>query len=98
MCSACCCAGPPPASPPDPAPGSVSADPVPGFVAAWQAARAARAARSTVSAPDPVAAAKRAQGRADRVAGGMAELRRWLDDQIGQGLAAAGRAGPQPFE
>jgi hypothetical protein len=86
------------AGPSDPAPGSVSADPVPGFVAAWQAARAARAARSTVSAPDPVAAAKRAQGRADRVAGGMAELRRWLDDQIGQGLAAAGRAGPQPFE
>lgn len=48
--------------------------------------------------PDPVAAAKRAQGRSDRVAGGMTELRRWLDDQIEQGLAAAGRAGPQPFE
>jgi hypothetical protein len=73
--------------------------PAPDFVTAWQTARAARAARATAaSAPDPVAAAKRAQGRADRVAGGMAELRRWLDDQIEQGLAAAGRAGPQPFE
>ncbi|MEV4279513.1 SWIM zinc finger family protein [Actinoplanes xinjiangensis] len=78
--------------------GSGSADPIPGSIATWQAARAARAARSPVSAPDPVAAARRAQSRADRVAGGMAELRRWLDDQIGQGLAAAGRAGPQPFE
>ncbi len=28
----------------------------------------------------------------------MAELRRWLDDQIEQGLATAGRDGPQPFE
>ncbi|MFC4064695.1 DUF5691 domain-containing protein [Actinoplanes subglobosus] len=48
--------------------------------------------------PDPAAAAKRARGRSDRVAGGMAELQRWLDDQIEQGLAVAGRAGPQPFE
>jgi hypothetical protein len=76
----------------------VSAGPAPDFVTAWQSARAARAARATTSAPDPVAAARRAQGRADRVAGGMAELRRWLDDQIEQGLAVAGRAGPQPFE
>jgi hypothetical protein len=68
--------------------------PPPEWATAWQSTRAARAK----STPDPVAAAKRAQGRADRVAGGMAELRRWLDDQVEQGLAASGRTGPQPFE
>jgi hypothetical protein len=71
--------------------------PAPPFATDWQTARAARV-KARASAPDPVAAAKRAQGRADRVAGGMAELRRWLDDQVEQGLAAAGRAGPQAFE
>jgi hypothetical protein len=87
-----------PAAPPSAPAGdsSDSIDPVvPEFVLTWQAARS-RPKRTTP--PDPVAAAKRAQGRADRVAGGMAELRRWLDDQIEQGLAATGRAGPQPFE
>ena len=69
----------------------------PSFATDWQAARAVRA-KARTAAPDPVAAAKRAQGRADRVAGGMAELRRWLDDQVEQGLAAAGRAGPPAFE
>ncbi|MBW6439367.1 SWIM zinc finger family protein [Actinoplanes hulinensis] len=69
----------------------------PEFVTRWVAARAARTSRSP-AAPDPVAAAKRAQGRADRVAGGMAELRRWLDDQVEQGLAAAGRSGPAAFD
>ncbi|GIE33037.1 hypothetical protein Ait01nite_060820 [Actinoplanes italicus] len=69
--------------------------PPPEWATAWQSARVARAKPTT---PDPVAAAKRAQGRADRVAGGMAELRRWLDDQVEQGLAAAARSGPQPFE
>ncbi|MDI6101605.1 SWIM zinc finger family protein [Actinoplanes sp. NEAU-A12] len=71
--------------------------PAPPFATGWQTSRAARA-KARASVPDPVAAAKRAQGRADRVAGGMAELRRWLDDQIEQGLAAAGRSGPQAFE
>ncbi|MEV6343868.1 SWIM zinc finger family protein [Actinoplanes sp. NPDC051851] len=37
------------------------------------------------SAPGPAAAAK----RAEKVAGGMTELRRWLDDQVTQGLAGA---------
>ncbi|MBO3742106.1 SWIM zinc finger family protein [Actinoplanes flavus] len=69
----------------------------PEFVTRWTAARAARAPRSP-AAPDPVAAAKRARDRADRVAGGMAELRRWLDDQVEQGLATAGRSGPAAFE
>ncbi|MBM2621582.1 SWIM zinc finger family protein [Actinoplanes sp. LDG1-06] len=70
------------------------------FAKEWQAARAARAAAKpkTASAPDPVAAAKRVEQRAERVAGGMAELRRWLDDQIRQGLAGAQRSGHQPYE
>ena len=75
----------------------------PAFAHEWQAARAARAARAAVrpraaGTPDPVAAAKRVEQRADRVAGGMAELRRWLDDQVRQGLAVAQRDGPRPFD
>lgn len=75
------------------------ADP-PAFVAEWQAARATRAAAPTRAArsADPQAAAKRLRQRADRVAGGMAELGRWLDDQVEQGLATAERAGWRPFE
>ncbi|TDO41366.1 SWIM zinc finger family protein [Paractinoplanes brasiliensis] len=75
--------------------------PAAAFAQEWQAARAARAAakpKSGGSTPDPVAAAKRVEQRAERVAGGMAELRRWLDDQVRQGLAGAQRSGPQPFE
>ncbi|BBH63791.1 hypothetical protein ACTI_04760 [Actinoplanes sp. OR16] len=65
------------------------------FVSAWQAARS-RPPRS--GPPDPIAAAKRAQERAARVAGGMAELRRWLDDQVSQGLAGFARSGRQASE
>ncbi|GAA4928577.1 SWIM zinc finger family protein [Actinoplanes utahensis] len=75
----------------------VGDSPAPAHVIEWQTAQATRA-RARTSPPDPVAAAKRAQGRTERVAGGMAELRRWLDDQIEQGLAAAGRSGPRTFE
>ncbi|MEV6495685.1 SWIM zinc finger family protein, partial [Actinoplanes sp. NPDC051633] len=46
----------------------------------------------------PVAAQMRVRRREERVAGGMAELRRWLDDQVQQGLAAAEGAGYRPFE
>ncbi|MEU7904315.1 SWIM zinc finger family protein [Actinoplanes sp. NPDC049118] len=78
--------------------GSVEA-PAPAFAAEWQASRAAKAAPARASGPaDPAAARKRAQQRADRVAAGMAELRRWLDDQVQQGLAGAERAGHRPYE
>jgi hypothetical protein len=74
----------------------------PQWVAEWQAARAARAAKAAApraaGPADPAAAQKRARRRADRVAAGMAELSRWLDDQIQQGLAGAERAGHRPFE
>ncbi|GIE88765.1 SWIM zinc finger family protein [Actinoplanes regularis] len=73
-------------------------EPAPEWVTGWQATRAARAKPRTASTPDPVAAAKRARERSERVAGGMTELRRWLDDQVEQGLAGLGRHGHQVFE
>jgi hypothetical protein len=77
----------------------VSDAPAAEFAREWQASRAARAAKPRAeSTPDPAAAAKRAEQRAERVAGGMAELRRWLDDQVRQGLAGAQRGGAKPFD
>ncbi|MEV4403635.1 SWIM zinc finger family protein [Actinoplanes sp. NPDC049598] len=78
----------------------VATAPAPEFAREWQAARAAKAVAKPRAAatPDPAAAAKRAEQRAERVAGGMTELRRWLDDQIRQGLAGAQRSGPGPYE
>jgi len=84
---------------------STTADPAadpPGFVTEWQAGRAARVAKAAApkaAGPvDPAAARRRAQQRADRVAAGMAELRRWLDDQVHQGLAGTEQAGHRPYE
>jgi hypothetical protein len=78
----------------------VSGEPAPAFAVEWQAAREAKAEAKPKAAatPDPAAAARRAEQRAERVAGGMAELRRWLDDQVQLGLAGAQRGGHQPFE
>ena len=78
--------------------GGAREGPAPDFAHEWAAARAARA--TTPRAPgtkDPAAAAKRAQQRRDRVAGGMTELRQWLDDQVQQGLAGAAQS-YRPFE
>ncbi|GID95323.1 hypothetical protein Adi01nite_47350 [Amorphoplanes digitatis] len=75
--------------------------PAPAFAGEWQAARAARATAAPARGAgtvDPAAAEKRARQRADRVAAGMAELRRWLDDQVQQGLAGAEQAGRRPYE
>ncbi|WLP88777.1 SWIM zinc finger family protein [Gordonia sp. NB41Y] len=58
--------------------------------AAWLAGRAARAAAtpSAAAAPkDPKRAAKNAAQRAERVTTGLDELRMWLGDQVGHGLA-----------
>ena len=75
---------------------------VPAFAGEWRAARAARAAKATEprsSAPaDLAASAKRAAQRGERVTAGMAELARWLDDQVQQGLAGAEQSGHRPFE
>lgn len=79
--------------------GSVhSADP-PAWVRDWLSRRAARAARGEATAgrprePNPKTAAR----RADRVASGMAELDRWLVDQVRPGIAGLTAAGYEPFD
>jgi len=67
----------------------------------WLASRAERAARTerpSTAAPDPEAAARRAERRRARVADGVADLERWLHDQVEQGLTGADRAGYGPYE
>jgi SWIM zinc finger len=77
--------------------GAVAPGAPPGWVSEWRAARQARAARR--AGPDgagasraPTSARTRAR-RAERVAGGLDELDRWLADQVRHGLAGAGRTG-----
>jgi len=66
----------------------------PDWAAAWLASRAAKASDTTDPKPaDPAAALHRAQRREARVAVGLAELDRWLCDQVRQGLAASQRSG-----
>ncbi|GII83221.1 hypothetical protein Ssi03_12110 [Sphaerisporangium siamense] len=49
------------------------------------------------AAPDP-AAERRAAQREERVAAGLAELERWLTDQIGQGLSGARQNSPAQWD
>ncbi len=76
----------------------------PPYAAEWLRRRADRSDRpATEPRPpgelaDPDGAAKRAALRAERVAGGLDELDRWLHDQIRGGLAGLERAGYGPFE
>ena len=67
----------------------------PDWAASWLASRAAKASDATEPKPaaDPAAALQRAQQREARVAAGLAELDRWLCDQVRQGLAASQRSG-----
>jgi hypothetical protein len=69
----------------------------PGWAASWLAGREAKAGRPAPGQPgepkDPVMAARRAEQREARVASGLAELDRWLCDQVRQGLAASQQAG-----
>ncbi|MCO1657693.1 SWIM zinc finger family protein [Pseudonocardia sp. S2-4] len=87
--------------------GEVEEAQAPAWVREWQQAREARASRAAArpadeaapSGPVDVAAAeRRAAQRAERVAGGVAELDRWLLDQLTHGLAAVEPAGDGPFE
>jgi hypothetical protein len=88
--------------------GAVAAAPeLPGWAAEWLAARGGRAARRDEAADagdgppagtrselaDPAAARRRAEQREARVETGLAELDRWLCDQVWQGLAEVQRAG-----
>jgi hypothetical protein len=65
------------------------------WAAEWLDQRRARAARPAASArterSDPAPDPKRAGQREQRVAAGLAELERWLADQVRQGLAGARR-------
>ncbi len=75
--------------------GSVSggADP-PDWAARWLTARAVKATGAAAREPaDPGAARRRAEQREQRVGTGLAELDRWLQDQVRQGLAASHRSG-----
>jgi SWIM zinc finger len=80
----------------------------PDWAATWLAARAAKARRTagdpaedTTAEPEaaragianPEAALRRAAQREQRVASGVAELDRWLCDQVRQGLATSQQAG-----
>jgi hypothetical protein len=66
----------------------------PDWAASWLTARAAKAGHGPTREPaDPKTAAKRAEQREARVASGLAELDRWLCDQVRQGLAASQQAG-----
>ncbi len=73
------------------------ADGPPDWAASWLSARAARAGHAHLREPaepkNPEMAAKRAEQREARVATGLAELDRWLCDQVRQGLAASQQAG-----
>ena len=82
--------------------GTVPHAPAPGWVREWQASRADRvtraAAREEVArnggdGSGRAASTKTAVRRAERVAAGLAELDRWLADQLRGGLAGAGRLG-----
>jgi SWIM zinc finger len=71
----------------------------PGDPPAWAASwLAVRADRTTANEPkdlkaDPTAALRRAEQRENKVAVGLAELDRWLCDQVRQGLAGSQQAG-----
>ena len=77
-----------------------STSPPPEWVTEWLASRADRQAkcRRPRGTPGPPhrprdADSKTVQRRADRVEAGLAELDRWLTDQVRQGIAGATRAG-----
>ena len=73
--------------------GAVAADGnPPGWAASWLASRSAKASEPKPPA-DPAAALRRAEQREGRVASGLAELDRWLCDQVREGLAASQRHG-----
>jgi hypothetical protein len=69
----------------------------PDWASSWLTARTAKVghapAREPAEPKDPKTAAKRAEQREARVATGLAELDRWLCDQVRQGLAASQQAG-----
>jgi hypothetical protein len=92
------------------APATLATAAPPDWVAEWQAARGAsarrkaeRQVRKTEDDPEAQRRRERAQSkaasaRADKVAAGLDELRRWLRDQLRQGLAGLQQQGHRPFD
>jgi SWIM zinc finger len=84
--------------------GKVLPGELPDFAAAWLRTRSARRSqpspggRQTGELADPIAAAKRATVRAERVASGLDELDQWLCDQVRGGIAGLERAGYAHFD
>jgi SWIM zinc finger len=83
--------------------GQVGPAVAPDWVRTWLESRAAKATTAAAGpdrprTADPDAAEVRAARRAERVAGGIDELDRWLADQVRTGLAAVPGAGYQHFE
>lgn len=79
--------------------GQVGPAEAPEWVHAWLQARVAKAAAPVAPrSPDADAAQERADRRADRVAGGIDELDRWLADQVRTGLATVPGGGYRHFE
>ncbi|MBL0886221.1 SWIM zinc finger family protein [Myceligenerans indicum] len=74
------------------------------FADEWRTARAGRVAKKEARENAPqteaqkAAARRRADERAERVAQGVADLTRWLDDQAAGGIAALGRSGYRAFD
>ena len=71
----------------------------PGWVHDWSLRQAARTARREAAAAKPREVnPKTVARRADRVAAGMAELDRWLADQVASGVAGLTTVGYEPFD
>jgi hypothetical protein len=69
----------------------------PGYASSWQVSRSEKTVGSK-GPPDAEAAARRAAQRAERVRDGLAELDRWLQDQVRTGLAGTDRLGYTHFD
>jgi hypothetical protein len=85
--------------------GSVAEGERPQYLNEWFESRAERAAKAEKRAEkrenDPAAqraAARRAEKRDERIVQGVAELHRWLTDQVRDGLASLSGAGYQHFD
>jgi hypothetical protein len=65
----------------------------PDWVAAWLATRGERKRKAPARPTDPATTAASRARREQKVQAGLAELERWLADQVRQGIAGAGRAG-----
>jgi SWIM zinc finger len=82
--------------------GAVPPAPAPAWVRAWQASRSERSARATArteiartggDGTGRAASERATTRRAGRVAAGLRDLDRWLEDQVRGGLAGASRLG-----